>query len=294
MVKFNIMNQNSIAAKLRSSLNQMTDELSVLIREIPVEYRDCLGGGIPIAAPELYWGERSPKQSSVQLDLKRRFDKWAELLKVVLRGAPEDAIEELLQADEQFRVWLQLESNWSISQNRDQNEQNFRNDVRQLEKMLDVLDANGAAKVVVVPDTNSIVGEPDPTKYRTGIGVTDFTFLLLPTVLSELDELKNHHRNPDFRDKAKRVIDRIKGWRKQGALSTGVTVDHTITVQTIANEPDMSSTLSWLRGDVRDDRIIASVLELQSANPVSRVILVSGDINLQNKADAAMVECVDL
>ena len=63
---------------------------------------------------------------------------------------------------------------------------------------------------------------------------------------------------------------------------------------TIANEPDMKSSLSWLRGDVRDDRIIASVLELQSVNPVSRVILVTGDINLQNKADVAMIECIDL
>ena len=288
------MSQKSIAAKLRSSLNQITDELSALIRKIPVEYHERLVGQIPFAGPEYYWGERTAKQSSVQLDLKRRFDRWAELLKIALKGAPEDVIEELRLADEQYRIWLQLESNWCISQNPDETQENLKNDVRQLEKLLDVLDANGEAKLIVVPDTNSIVGEPDPTKYRTSIGTTDFIFLLLPTVLSELDELKNHHRNPDFRDKAKKVIDRIKGWRKQGPLSTGVTVDHTITVQTIANEPDLKSSLSWLCSDVRDDRIIASVLEVQSANPVSRVVLVTGDINLQNKADVAMIECVDL
>ena len=65
-------------------------------------------------------------------------------------------------------------------------------------------------------------------------------FLLLPTVLAELDTLKNNHRNSDFRKKVNKVIARVKGWRTQGTLRNGVTVSGTITVKAVASEPDMA------------------------------------------------------
>ena len=54
------------------------------------------------------------------------------------------------------------------------------------------------------------------------------------------------------------------------------------------------STLKWLDEDNCDDRIIASVLEVQSSNPTARVVLVTGDINLLNKADVARIESAEL
>jgi len=39
--------------------------------------------------------------------------------------------------------------------------------------------------------------------------------------------------------------------------------------------------------------IVASVISLQAAHPAARVILITGDINLQNKADAAFTEVAD-
>jgi len=70
-------------------------------------------------------------------------------------------------------------------------------------------------------------------------------------------------------------------------------VDRTITVKTRHNEPDMNRTLRWLDRDVADDRIVACVVALQTDYPACRVVLVTGDINLQNKADAAFVETAD-
>ncbi len=52
----------------------------------------------------------------------------------------------------------------------------------------------------------------------------------------------------------------------------------------------MHDSLSWLDPAIADDRIIASVLEVQAANPSDQVVLVTGDINLLNKAEAA---CID-
>jgi predicted ribonuclease YlaK len=55
----------------------------------------------------------------------------------------------------------------------------------------------------------------------------------------------------------------------------------------------MSKTLSWLDADNRDDRIVASVLALEGEYPAAHVILVSGDINLLNKADAALIDTTE-
>lgn len=281
------------STKLRASLERMTNELVALIKGVPVKQMER-SYDVIVVAPNFYWGEANSKQRSAQLAIKRDFDGWIELLKIAVKGAPEDVMSELETAEESFRTWLELDSNWSLTPHPAQNETKLREDVHKFEQILSMLDANATSGVIIVPDTNAIIKEPDPVTYRTPAATNDFTFLLLPTVLSELDSLKNLHKNPDFRDKAEKVVTRIKGWRKQGSLSGGVTVAGTITVKAAHSEPDMESTLSWLDAGVPDDRIIASLLEIQSANPTCRVVLVTGDINLQNKADAASIEHMEL
>ena len=82
-------------------------------------------------------------------------------------------------------------------------------------------------------------------------------------MLAELDNLKNHARDPTYRTKVNDVIRRIRGWRNQGSLLNGVRVHQTITVKAVPHEPRVEGTLSWLDPSNRDDRIIASCLELQ-------------------------------
>jgi predicted ribonuclease YlaK len=158
--------------------------------------------------------------------------------------------------------------------------------------------AGGDDGVLLVPDSNSLVDQPDPTAYRSIAGRDDFRFVLLPPVLGELDELKIAHKNPEVREGAKRAITRIKGWRDQarragGTLNDGTVVHGSITVQSLHVEPDVKGSLSWLDASVTDDRIIAAVLAVAAVHPASRVVLVTGDVNLQNKADAAMLETAD-
>ena len=146
----------------------------------------------------------------------------------------------------------------------------------------------------LIPDTNALIGNPNPAQYRTIADNDRFIFLLLPTVIAELDTLKNTHRSDDFREKVTKVITRVKGWRNQGTLLDGVTVDKTITVKAGAIEPDMENTLTWLDRENRDDRIVASVLEIQSSYPNARVVVITGDINLANKMDLARIATADL
>ncbi len=114
-----------------------------------------------------------------------------------------------------------------------------------------------------------------------------FALVIVPTVLRELDELKIRSPDKEFRNKVDSIISRIKGWRHQGSLLKGVKVNKTITIRTVASEPNFEKTLHWLDASNSDDRIIASVLEIQITQPSATVVLITGDINLQNKAEMA-------
>jgi predicted ribonuclease YlaK len=106
-------------------------------------------------------------------------------------------------------------------------------------------------------------------------------------VLGELDELKDRGRTPDVREKAAKAVRRLKGYRDRGSLAEEVTVAGKIRLRLEHREVDARSVLQWLDPDVPDDRIIAAALRLQSNHPAGLVILlVTTDINLQNKADA--------
>ena len=285
---------SSTVSRLRSDLHSITGELEALIQELPVKWLDRSGDGVVIIAPEYYWGELSAKQMNTQLAIKRDYEEWFEVMSSVLAKATDDLDRRIREADRDLRMWIELRSNWSLQPDPVSNEKSLRNDADKFMKVLSIIEASGPIPPVLIPDTNAIVSNPDPTQYRTIVDGGNFTFLLLPTVLAELDELKNAHRNPEFRDKVSKVIRRIKGWRNQGPLRNGVTVDGTITVRAVAVEPDMQHTLTWLDKGNRDDRIIASVLEVQASYPNARVVLITGDVNLSNKADLARITISDL
>jgi len=204
------------------------------MREVP---------GIAIVAPEHYFDKLPPEQESIQIKLKRKYETIAELLALLFRSAPDGVAYKLDEADKEFRAWLELEPRWSLSENKTSNEEQIKKASKKLENLIDILEIDKNGHVIIIPDTNSLLNTAEPRKYETVAESRIFTFLLLPTVLGELDNLKISHRNPDVREKAKKIIKRIKGWRRQGALTEGVIVDKTITVMSEFKEPDMANTL---------------------------------------------------
>jgi hypothetical protein len=283
------MQHTSLASRLRCGLSDVVAGLSDLIRKLRIRRFQQSPGPFFVVAPEFYFEERSADELAIQLALKRKYETIAEILNVVLLDAPQDLKGRLEQADRQFRDWLELRGSWGVTLNPAENAEQAETAGKEFEQILGVLDVASSDETILIPDTNSLLSTADPTHYRQVAGQDSFVFLLLPTVLGELDRLKVEHRNPEVQEKARKIITRVKGWRKQGALSTGIIIDKSITVRTLHSEPDMNRTLSWLDANNKDDRIIASVLALQGEHPSSRVILISGDINLLNKADAAMI-----
>jgi predicted ribonuclease YlaK len=136
-----------------------------------------------------------------------------------------------------------------------------------------------------VPDTNALIYNPalDEWDFPREDG-TVFELILTPTVLSELDTLKEGRPDATRTEKAQRVIRQIKEYGNRGDLLKGVVLrkDRSI-VSSIAVEPDMKRTLSWLVADVNDDRFLASMLEIVKRRPNAPVTAVTGDVNVQNK-----------
>lgn len=281
---------NTTAKKVRSKLESIQNELIYLISSVEIYYRDYSGGGVVFISPNYHWKELNPSQKSTQINLKKEYELVSELLFLFFRNSTKQLIRKFEQADKVIRKWLEFESSWYLSSNKVKNENKLREHFSELFELIDILDVHNFNEIILIPDTNSLIKTCDPVEYKNAVSNGQYVFLLIPTVLQELDELKILHRNENVRDKAKKAITRIKGWRNQGSLISGVTVNKTITVKTIANEPDMGNTLSWLDKDNPDDRIVAKVIEVQNEFPASRVVLVTGDINLQNKAEAALIE----
>lgn len=276
-----------VTKKIRGHLTEITEGLCSLIDGIPIKTMQEVRG---IICPNCSFGELSAKQENDQIKLKNKYETVAELLKLIFRNAPDGVSRKLNKADQSYRKWLELKPSRLLSIDRVSNVDKVKNAANDIYSLIDILEVGDNGQIILIPDTNSLLISSDPEKYETISGSEMFVFLLLPTILGELDSLKILHRNPDVREKAKKVIKRIKGWRKQGTLTEGVTINKTITVMAEYKEPDMDNTLSWLDDSNSDDRIIASVLSVQVAFPSSRLILVTGDINLQNKADSAMIE----
>jgi predicted ribonuclease YlaK len=137
-----------------------------------------------------------------------------------------------------------------------------------------------------------LIHNPDLTSWRFP-NVPQFTLVLTPTVLGELDQLKITHRVESVRDKAEKVIKQVQELRRRGRLVDGVPiVKGSSTVKAVAVEPDMSTSLPWLDASNNDDRLIASTLEVMRRYTRSTVILVTKDVNLQNKADFANIPSV--
>jgi predicted ribonuclease YlaK len=154
------------------------------------------------------------------------------------------------------------------------------------DRLLDIASATGSDTLRLVPDTNALIRNADLASYTRSAPATTFAVHLLPTVLSELDDLKDRGKTQELRDKAQGVVRRLKGLRDKGNLATGVNLTKTITVQAEAREVDVRAVLDWLDPSVPDDRLLAAALRLQSDHPAGTVVLVTSDLNLQNKADA--------
>ncbi len=296
MVYKAMQESNKNNTKMSSFINTLKQELDAIETTMVAflekskikRFQNDPDSQVVFIGPEYYWDELTEEQKRIQIALKDLYLSWFEYFNLLFSHAPERIKKEIKEANNFVMRWIERnESDWNIPATIQKATSKFKEKLNVFYNNLKLKDTSIPNELILVPDTNSLIQEPDLTEYSKIVNTTQFTIILLTTIFSELDELKIKHRDSDFRAKVDSVIRRIKGLRQQGDWFKGVTINKSITVKAIAQEPNFNSTLKWLDSSNKDDRIIASILQIQIAYPSATVILVTSDINLQNKATMA-------
>ena len=284
----------SYVARLKQDFQRIEIKMMELLDISTIkEFRNDPDSGVFSITPTHYWGETDEHQKLLQMQLVKDYSAWIEHFRLLFGRASQEINKQIDEVHKFVTRCIEKESSWDVPSNIQDAKALFKEKVKVFYELLNLLDTTDKHEIILVPDTNSLIAAPDVTQYAGVAGQPKYTIVIVPTVLAELDKLKVIHREQDFRDKVNSVIKHIKGLRTQGSLLTGVTVNKTITVKMIATEPNFDNTLEWLNSENTDDRIIASVLEIQKENPSSIVVIATSDINLQNKAEMANLPFVE-
>lgn len=277
--------------RLQTIENQMDDFMDTsTIKKYPYDPFDDI---VIIGSSDYYWGESDEKQQHFQLKLLRAYSAWFEQFRMLFYGSSELLQKEILLTHADIVALIEKKDGWSVPHSIDEAKQIIHDKIQHFYQLLHIFQNSSIGEIILVPDTNALIISPDLATYGATIGQAKYTVVILPTVLSELDKLKVTHRSDDFRKKVESVINRLKGLRQQGNMHEGVTINKVVTIKMVAHEPDFKQTLSWLDPNNNDDRIIAATLEVQREEPSSTVVLVTNDINHQNKAEMAYLPFIE-
>ncbi len=237
------------------------------------------------------WGELPVEGERVASKLRDEYDRLAEVLRVLLRTQDRRTLQELEQGRKRLRQWID-QSGDHCFQNGQEAFDRFAKELDEQLGLLEKLYDWREGEHIYVPDTNALIFHPKIEDWSFDESPR-FTLVLMPTVLAELDKHKVNDRNQAVRDKAKHLVRQLMEYRRRGSLASGVVIrKDKITLRTLAVEPDFGSSLSWLDRSNDDDRILAGFIEVMRQHPRCPVFLVTGDINLTNKADYAGLPCV--
>jgi hypothetical protein len=267
---------------LADGATELRQLLQVLVLELGQITRDAQFGGMVIRSHERRWiplPVEARREQGRALDIYRRH---SALVRTLLRGQP--ATVSNLAAHADYTIGEALQQDGSTLY--DSPQEAFDAASKALDTQLELVSHLPAADnppLVVVPDTNALLANPHLDQWS--FAVQPFSVVLVPSVLKELDERKMRANREEVRERAESVVRQIKEYGRRGDLDAGVVLRRGVsTIRAVAVEPQMDASLPWLDATNADDRTIASLLDVMRLYPRSPVLLVTVDVNLQNKA----------
>jgi hypothetical protein len=142
-----------------------------------------------------------------QAKILEEYRRFFAAVRTLLREQTEGVLGKLEQADSTILEVIQQQTTVYT----DDADKYFKQAIAALESQVELLEGlygPSDAKLFVAPDTNALIFNPDLEKWKLD-GTPQFTMVLIPAVLSELDSLKVNHRVETVREKAEKVISRI-------------------------------------------------------------------------------------
>lgn len=281
--------------RLKIEIDQIERLFSELLDTVNIEYRDLNSnpnsGVFILTLTNYYWceGPDPIKTKALQRKLKDKFTEFKKCILYLCENDTELVQKKIEKTFKYLDAYIELKSNPLTPENTEKGKDNISTWLLELSNILDHIEASNHSTIpTLVPDTNALIINPDPNNYKEVIGHDSFYFVITTPVLRELDNQKDDGKKSiEYREKVKKVIKRIKGYRNQGDITTGVTINKTIIFKMDYKEPKILNAIDWLDPLNIDDQIIMRALELQKESPSSDVIIVTADINLQNKASGA-------
>jgi len=150
---------------------------------------------------------------------------------------------------------------------------------------------------ILVPDTNALIDNPY-IEHWSFENIDKFTVMLIPTVLPELDDLKNKRNKKDpIREKAQAVNNKISEYIKRGALCKGIMIveDRVLLKMFLNNLYSYLYHLPWVENETNnDDLILATVLNIKYNNIRSQVYIVTNDLNMRCKANVLNIDWLSM
>jgi rRNA-processing protein FCF1 len=233
-----------------------------------------------------FWNKLPVEGKQIQSKLLPEIDRFTDLVNNLSQNLPSSSKQEIKNILELTKKAIEQNSKtwWKT---KEEAVSKFRELFTQFIAILSDYYKISLDDVIVVPDTNAFLSNPEIESWRFK-EIKHFTIILTPTILSELDEHKINHKNLNIRDNATKIIRKIKEYRRRGSINEGVViVTGLVSLKSIASEPNMLKSLSWLDPNNADDRFLASTLEIIRSNLGYKVFIITSDINLQNKAEIA-------
>jgi rRNA-processing protein FCF1 len=285
-------------ARVRRDLATLGDELQATIDSSTIKYinPNSGGGGVFfVGASDYGWGPSDDALTAARMALLSKYSDWYDRFLLLFPNPTPEVRSKIKKADDFVRQWVGREGAFDHAVPRTVEEAKKVAAARwaAFDDLLDVAGMAGDKTLRLLPDTSALLRNPAVEEYGSAVGSSSYMVHIVTTVLGELDDLKDRGRTPDVREKAYKVVRRLKGLRDRGSLADGVTVAGQVRLRLEHREVDARSVLSWLDPAVPDDRILGAALRLQSDHPAGVVVLITGDLNLQNKADAVGLPYAD-
>ena len=91
------MKNQPLSERLKGHFGKVASDLRGLLQEIKVRFVDLSFPDIFIVAPSYYWNQRTPQQENTRIKIKRDYERFSEMLKLLLRQAPNDVTDSSLR-----------------------------------------------------------------------------------------------------------------------------------------------------------------------------------------------------
>jgi hypothetical protein len=245
-----------------------------------------------VFGPDHYWKPLDEPGQQLQSKVRTDYDKFFAILSTLLKSQTISIKSSLAEHDSTVKEVINQHEATELT-TIDEAFADLTEAINSQVALLSSLHDAADGEHIYVPDTNALLYNPALEDWEFDVS-RNFIVIITPTVLSELDQLKVNHRNENVRQKAEGLIRRLKGYRSRGRLVDGVPLRKgNSTLMTIATEPKMEESLPWLQANNNDDRILAGLIEVMREHPRCQVILVTRDMNLQNKTEFAGLPFVE-